>query len=351
MKQAEIRTTSFGDSPLAKLISIRYQNGAQLQLTNYGAKLVALFVADKQGQPTDIVLGYPDLYGYMHGNRFFGSNPGPFANRIANASFVIDGHKTQIEPNSGKHLLHSGNKALESVFWEVEVQSESIIFTYNSPDGEFGFPGNKRFEIRYHWSEDLILTIEYHVISDKSTHINLTHHSYFNLEGEQSESILDHHIQIQASHILEVDEESIPSGKLIAVEGGPLDLRHAVKIGERIFADHPILKQTMGFDQCYVIDRNGDGLRYCAGLKAEKTGISMDVYASMPAMQFYSGNHDNGLITGKSGKIYPIHSAVCLEPQYYPNAPNIDSFPSSLIQAGQAYNETIQLQFNKNRIV
>jgi len=347
----KIQIEKFGTMPSGKqvdLIHMLHGNTDGIKVTSYGAKLVSLIIPDKNNQPLDIVLGYKSLADYLNGNRFFGSNPGPFANRIGNARFSIDGTEYQFTPNVGAHLLHSGESALEAVVWEYETGNDFVKFIYNSPDGEFGFPGNKTISITYTWSDDLILTIEYEVSTDKATHLNLTHHSYFNLDGEKSHSILEHQISIDASHILEVDDYSIPTGNFISVEGTPLDLRTPQKIADRIFADYEILQKTSGFDQCFVIDKKAKELAHCARVLASESGCSMDVYSTLPGLQFYTDNHDNGKILGKSGHIYPMRSALCLEPQQFPNAPNIPSFPSTLLRPEEKYHEIIQFQFNKN---
>ncbi|MGD9492576.1 MAG: aldose epimerase family protein [Bacteroidales bacterium] len=346
----KINIEKFGNMPNGQqvdIISMSHGNTDCIKLTDYGVKLVSLIIPDKNGNPTDVVLGYNTLEDYLKGNRFFGSNPGPFANRIGNARFNIDGTEYRFKPNVGDHLLHSGESALESVVWRHETGSDFVRFIHNSPDGEFGFPGNKIIAVTYKWSADLTLFIEYSVTTDKSTHINLTHHSYFNLDGEKSNSILDHRISINASHILEVDDNSIPSGNYIPVENTPFDLRNEQKIAERIFSDFPILQNTSGFDQCYVIDKKENELTHCACVIASQSGCTMDVYSTLPGLQFYTDNHDNGNIPGKSGKMYPIRSALCLEPQQFPNAPNIPAFPSTLLKPNENYYEIIQYQFNK----
>jgi len=346
----KINIEKFGNMPGGQqvdIISMSNGNADCIRVTDYGAKLVSLIIPDKNSKPTDVVLGYNSLADYINGNRFFGSNPGPFANRIGNARFTIDGTEYKFNPNVNEHLLHSGNSALESVVWQHETGSDFVKFIYKSPDGEFGFPGNKQFSITYKWSADLILTIEYSVMTDKASHLNLTHHSYFNLEGEGSESILGHRIRINASKVLEVNDDSIPSGRFIPVENTPLDLREEQIIADRIFSDYSILQNTSGFDQCYVIDKNHKELAHCASVIASHSGCTMDVYSTLPGLQFYTDNHDNGNIPGKSGKIYPMRSALCLEPQQFPNAPNISSFPSTLLKPGEKYQEIIQYQFNK----
>lgn len=346
----KINIEKFGTLPSGEqvdTISISHGNTDGIRVMNYGAKLVSLIIPDKNNNSVDVVLGYNALADYVCGNRFFGSNPGPFANRIGNAHFNIDGKEYTFTPNVNGHLLHSGNSALESVVWKYETGSNFVKFIYESPDGEFGFPGNKTIAITYKWSADFILSLEYSVRTDKPTHLNLTHHSYFNLDGEGSESILNHRIRINASNILEVDDNSIPSGNFIPIENTPLDLRTEQKIADRIFSDHPVLQKTSGFDQCYVIDKKEKELAHCAHVIASQSGCTMDVYSTLPGLQFYTDNHDNGNVPGKCGETYPMRSALCLEPQQFPNAPNIPTFPSTLLRPDETYHEIILYHFNK----
>lgn len=350
MENMNIEVENFGITPSGlevKLFSLCFEDIFKIKLINYGAKVVSIIIPDKNNIPTDIVLGYNSLSDYINGNRFFGSNPGPFANRIKGARFKIKDYEYRFEPNENGNLLHSGNSALESVVWNYEVGKDYVNFIYKSADAEFGFPGNKIFQIKYKINPDLSFQIEYIVKTDKATHINLTHHSYFNLEGEQSKSILDHFIKINSSKILEVDDELIPTGKYIDVKDTPLDLRSETKIGDRIFSKHEILQKTLGFDQCYVIENHNSEMTHCASVISKKNGCSMDIYSTMPGLQFYTDNYDNGEIKGKSGEIYPINCAFCLEPQFFPNTPNISEFPSTLVTPDKEFRHQINYCFNK----
>lgn len=346
----KITVDKFGTTPQGEqvdIITVENDNGALIKVTNYGAKLVALTVPDKKGQVEDLVFGYKTLEDYLSGNRFFGSNPGRFANRIANAQFEIDGVTYDFEPNDGANLLHGGEKAFDNVVWSYDVQGSSITFHYTSPDGEGGFPGELKTTITYRWSNDYKLTIDYVATTSKPTHVNLTHHSYFNLNGESYDTIFDHIITINSSYVLEVNEGLIPTGKYLTVENTPLDLREGRLVGAVVDSDFPSLKNALGFDHCYVIDKEGEGLAHCAHVLDPRSGRTMDVYTTLPGMQFYTCNHPNGLTKGKSDKIYPIRGAFCLEPQFFPNTPNIPSFPSTLLKPNKEYNHTIIYQFNK----
>lgn len=348
----KILIDKFGVTPQGEqvdLITLENTAGAYIKVTAYGAKLVSVVVPDQKGNMDDVVLGYNDLGGYLFGERFFGSNPGPFANRIKNASFTIDGHFYQITPNEGANLLHSGNAALEAEVWSYDLENDAVTFTCNVPDGKYGFPGDLCIKIRYQWSDDLKLTLDYWATTTKPTHINLTHHSYFNLNGESNETITDHIICIDGSYYLEKDDNDVPTGNILPVKDTPLDFREPRLIGEHISSDFETIKKSRGYDHCYVIDREGEGLAHQAHVAAPLTGRTMDVFATLPGVQLYTDNYENGTVPGKQGKVYPKHGAFCLEPQFYPNSPNIESFPSTLLRPNEEYRQTIVYQFNLKR--
>lgn len=345
----KISADKFGVTPLGEqvdIITIENEIGAQVKVTSIGAKLVSLVVPDRNGTLADVVLGYNDLESYLCGQRFFGSNPGPFANRIKDASFTIDGQAYHFTPNDGPNLLHSGAKAIDSAIWNYELENNAVTFTYTNPDGQYGFPGDLTIAITYTWSNDCKLTIGYRATTSKATHVNLTHHSYFNLNGESSETILDHIISVNAAYYLETDQLSVPTGNILSVANTPLDLREGKVIGDVIFSDFEPMTKVSGFDHCYVISGEKESLSHCAHVAAPQSGRTMDVYTTMPGIQLYTDNHENGETLGKSGKIYPKQCALCLEPQFYPNSPNIASFPSTLLRPNEEYNQTIVYQFN-----
>lgn len=344
-----VSVDKFGVTPQNEqvdIVTIESDNGSYIKLTNYGAKLVALVVPDSEGRLDDIVLGYNTLDGYLTGNRFFGSNPGRYANRIKGAQLTIDGVTYKLPANEGENLLHGGEKAFDGVIWSYEIQENSVSFQYLSPDGENGFPGALDTTITYRWTKDFKLIIDYKATTSKPTHVNLTHHSYFNLDGEGAGSIADHKIAIDASHYLEVGEGLIPTGRYLSVDGTPLDLRHEQRIGDVADSDFPAMKSARGFDHCYVLGRKDEAISRCAHVFSPKSGRTMDVFTTLPGLQFYSCNHVASEVAGKSGVGYPIRSSLCLEPQFFPNTPNIGTFPSTLLVPNQEYNQTIIYQFS-----
>lgn len=331
--------------------------GIVAELTRYGARLVSLCVPDREGRLVDIVMGYDCDEDYVRGARFFGANVGPFANRIRGARFAIDGTEYRFAPNGNGHLLHSGERALESVFWsggtgarcKATPGADPVTFSYTSPDGEFGFPGPVDYSICYKILEGATLRIEYTAVSQKATHLNLAHHSYFQLAGHAAGSIAEHRIQLQAGHYLEVDADSIPTGRILPVDHTPLDLRNFTNVGERLNADFPPLRSCGGFDQCFVVDTSRPpeaGLYFAARVVAPATGIAMEIHSSYPGLQFYTANHDLPPVPGKSGASYARHGAFCLEPQFFPDSPNIAHFPSTLLRPGQQYRQAVELRFS-----
>lgn len=323
-------------------------SGITAEVCHLGARLVSLNVTDREGNLVDVVTGYDSDEDYVRGARFFGANVGPFANRIANARFCIDDTEYRFAPNGNGHLLHSGEQGLDSVLWNSIAVKEGIEFTYHSGDGEFGFPGPVDYSIHYKFLPGPTLRIEYTAVPQKATHLNIAHHSYFNLVGHDNGSIDDHVVQINAAHYLEVDADSIPTGKLLPVAGTPLDLRNPTRIGHRLKADFPPLRACGGFDQCFVVDTSRPptaGLSFAARVVAPQTGIVMEIHSSYPALQFYTANHDLPPVPGKGGKFYRRHGAFCLEPQFFPNAPNIAHFPSTLVRPGEIYRQVVEFRF------
>lgn len=286
----------------------QHSDGSYARFTDYGARLAALGVPDRNGNTIDVVTGYDTLEGYLKGARFFGANVGPFANRIRNARFTIDGVEYHFKPNGGAHLLHSGERGLDTVLWKTTATQNDLQFTYHSPDGEFGFPGPVDYSIHYKLLPGPTLSIEYTAIPQKSTHLNIAHHSYFNVAGHDADTIADHMVQINADEYLEVDEDFIPTGNRLAVQGTPLDLRDPTLIANRLTSDFAPLRASGGFDQCFVINYadspTADGLRQCARVTSARTGIAMEIHSSYPGLQFYTANHDLPPVLGKGGEVY-----------------------------------------------
>lgn len=316
-------------------------------LTNYGARLVNLQVPDKAGNLTDVILGYDSAAEYKaNASNFYGAIVGRYGNRIGDATFTLQGVKYELEKNDGKNSLHGGTHGVYNQVWDVANSSDSsITFTYLSPDGEAGYPGEVKMQVTYTLSHTGGLVMDYQANTDKETVLNLTNHAYFNLNGAGSATILDHELQIDAATITEVDDTLIPTGKSIQVAGTPFDFRKGFVIGDRIETDNAQLKIGKGYDHNFELSQ-ASGFRKVASVYAPKTGIEMQVLTTEPGLQFYSGNFMKDTDPkGKGGLAYPFRSAFCLETQHYPDAPNHPAFASTVLKPEQTYSTKSEYRF------
>jgi len=334
------------DGTEAVLIKIENPDGSFIEVTNWGAKLVSLVVPDRDGKLDDVVLGYASFNDYFKGHRFYGSNVGRFANRIKNGRFPIGNKVFQLSINRDDFHQHGGFKGFDSVFWDFEIKDDAVVFSRISPDGEEGYPGTLNAAITYCFRTDHQLEIYYHATTDRPTHLNIAHHSYFNLSGADYGQIGHHKVSINASQFLEVDQNHIPTGQMLRVDETPLDLRKPQSILDGIDADHPVIQHARGFDQCFVLDKPADTMDYCALVSDPLSGRKMDVLSTLPALQFYTGNFCESIVPGKKGKMYGLRSAFCLEPQFYPNSPNIREFPNTLLKPGEEWHHKVIYRFS-----
>ncbi|MFD2967969.1 aldose epimerase family protein [Sphingobacterium bambusae] len=334
------------DGKEVKLYTLK--NGSlSATLTNYGARLVSLNVADKEGKPVDIILGYDTADEFkQHASNFYGAIVGRYGNRIGDATFSLNGETYALEKNDGKNSLHGGTNGVYNKVWDVESSSDSsVTLAYTSPDKEAGYPGTVTMKVTYLLNSAGELAIDYQATTDKETVLNLTNHAYFNLNGAGSSTILDHELQIDANAITEVDETLIPTGKSLPVEGTAFDFREAHRIGERIEEDNKQLKIGKGYDHNFELSKK-EGYQKVAALYAPTTGIEMQIFTSEPGLQFYSGNFMADTDPkGKGGKVYPFRSALCLETQHFPDAPNQPTFQSTLLKPGQTYTSKTAYRF------
>jgi aldose 1-epimerase len=306
--------------------------------TNWGATWISLVMPDKRGHLDDILLGFSTLSGYVGKHPFFGSTVGRFANRIGQARFNMDGREYRLYANNGQNHLHGGRRGFDKYLWDYELSTlngEPLIrFSRISPDGEEGYPGKLSVELMVSLSEAGSLRLRYQARTDAKTPVNLTNHAYFNLAGEGQGLILGHEAQIHASSYLPVDQELIPTGKEMPVEGTAMDFRHTKTIRKDIV-------QAGGYDFCYIIDKEFLPLKPFAAVHEPDTGRSMTVATTLPAVQFYTGNNLAG-IEGKRGSVYDKHAGFCLETEMYPDSPNRPDFPSPFLMPDEKWdNETI----------
>lgn len=308
-----------------------------------GATLTELHVPDRDGQLADVVLGFDDVAGYESGdNQHFGCATGRYANRIRLGKFTLDGVDYQLATNNGPNHLHGGpERGIDKVLWDAEAVNSGVRFTYSSPDGEEGFPGKLDLEVVYTLDDENALRIEYTATTDKPTIINLTNHSYFNLSGHGSGSVLDHEVWIDADRYTVVDDEAIPTGELADVTGTPFDFRTRQTLGSRIE------QLAGGYDHNFVINHEGPKRKFkkVAELADPTSGRVMHVSTCEPGVQLYTGNGLGGQ-TGKQGKTYAPRSAVCFETQHFPDSPNQPTFPSTVLWPGETYRHVCVYSFS-----
>ena len=344
----EIKKELFGQTQDGKdvfLYILQNKNGVQAKVSEFGSIITSVIVPDKDGNFKDVVLGYDDVEPYFTNNEFFGATIGRSSNRIANASFDIDGKVFTVPANEGVNNLHSdSDNGFHKKLW-VAAPDEGrncVTFSYTSPDGENGFPGNLDMKVTFALSDDNELSIRYEGISDKKTVINCTNHSYFNLAGHDSGSIEGQYLKILAPKYTPVKADSIPTGKRADVEGTPFDFRDFHTIGERINEDCEQLKLTGGYDHNYdVEDDNG----LIAVAEDRESGRRMEVFSTLPGVQFYAGNFIRDGLKGKDGAVYGKRSGFCLETQFFPNCVNEPDFEDALFSAGSKYDYTTVYKF------
>lgn len=342
----------FTDAIDGKATSLYYLTnnaGICAAITNYGGRIVQLMVPDKNGKPTDVVVGFKSVADYVNSTEpYFGALIGRVGNRIANAQFVLDGTNCQLFANNGPNTLHGGKKGFQNVVWDGKLLNDSILeLSYFSADGEEGFPGDLTVTVRYSLTSENELCIDYEATGSKRTPVNLTNHAFFNLNGEGSGTINNHMLQINASQYTPVDATLIPTGQLENVDGTPFDFRQPTAIGIRIDTVNNVqLKYGKGYDHNYVLSAVSDGqMHQAAVVTGDLSGIVMTVYSVEPGLQFYGGNFMQSKNTFKSGAKDDFRTAFCLETQHFPDAPNQPSFPSIILEPGQKYHTSSVYQF------
>jgi len=305
---------------------------------------------DKSGKSADITHGYDTLEGWLTNTSYFGATVGRFGNRIAHGKFTLDGKEytlaTNNDPGGIPCHLHGGIKGFDKVLWAGKpTASNGVEFTYVSKDGEEGYPGNLTVTVTYSLSDDNELKWEARATTDAPTIVNVVHHSYWNLSGDPHSPINDHILTLHAPSYLPTDAGLIPTGEIAPVAGTPMDFTKPAAIGERVAADFEALKLGGGYDHCWVLEK-GEGLRPAAKLKDPKTGRVMEISTDQPAIQFYGGNFLDGTVAGKGGVKYAHRTALCLETEGFPDAPNKPAFPSCVLKPGETYRHTMIHRFS-----
>lgn len=317
------------------------------QITNYGGRVVNLFVADRNGAMDNIVLGFNELASYRSANeRFYGALIGRYGNRIGNGRFSLDGVEYELAQNNGPNHLHGGVKGFDMVVWQAtQVDDQTLELSYVSPHMEEGYPGTLTVNVEYRVTEAPALEIRYRATTDAPTVVNLTHHSFFNLAGAGSGTINDHVLQIHADRYTPVDEGLIPTGEIAPVEGTPMDFRAATAIGARVDVPFEQLQFGQGYDHNWVL-REGSGVRLSARVVELLSGRVMEVLTNEPGLQFYGGNFYDGSDVGASGQAHRFRESFALETQHFPDSPNKPAFPSTVLRPGQTYESVCIYRFS-----
>jgi aldose 1-epimerase len=333
-----------------ELYTLTNAHNLQIRITNYGGIVTQLFVPDREGDLSDVVLGYDSLSAYLADSPYFGAIVGRYGNRIARGRFVLDEVEYSLATNNGDNHLHGGLKGFDKVAWEAEPYSgegeTGLRLTYVSEDGEEGYPGRLSATVTYVLTDENELRIEYLAETDKPTVVNLTHHSYFNLAGHDSGDILGHELALTASRFAPVDQGLIPTGELRHVAGTPMDFRESIAIGSRIEETEEQLEFAGGYDHNFVLDDHDGSLRIAARVYEPTSGRVMEVYTTEPGIQFYSGNFLGGSNVGKGGTPYEHRGGFCLETQHFPDSPNQPHFPSTVLRPGELYESTTIYKFS-----
>ncbi|MGI4758829.1 MAG: aldose epimerase family protein [Janthinobacterium lividum] len=338
---------SFGTTKDGKAVEIYTLKDADLEVKviTYGARIQSIMAPDKQGKRADVVLGFADIAGYESDNPYFGAVVGRYGNRIAKGQFSINGHSYQVPVNNNGQSLHGGLLGFDKLVWTAKTIADGVEMTLISPDGDQGYPGTLTAHVRYtlHGHD---LRLEYSATTDKPTVTNLTNHSYFNLAGEGSGSILQHTVTLNADRYTPVDSVQIPTGDLPSVAGTPFDFRTAHSIGERIDSGNEQLKTAGGYDHNWVLNGANGTIKQAAKVTDPSSGRTLTVSTTQPGVQFYTGNFlVDGKITGIGGKPYNKRGAFCLETQHYPDSPNHPTFPTTLLKPGETLHTATVFSF------
>jgi aldose 1-epimerase len=338
------------DAGAVERYTLANATGMRVAILTYGGTVQSVEVPDREGKLTNVTLGFDNLDDYVARSPNFGGIIGRYANRIAGGTFTLDGATYELPVNNEPNTLHGGNVGFDRRIWVAEAKilgdAPVLVLRYTSPDGEEGFPGTLETTVTFTLTDGNALRMDYAATTDSPTVVNLTNHSYFNLEGEGSGSIADHVLTLKAGHYTPVDATSIPTGEIASVAGTPMDFTLPTAIGARIGEDFPQLVIGNGYDHNWVLDRaSAAGLERAAHVSEPDSGRTLDVYTTEPGIQLYTGNWLDGSLTGPSGRPYDRRDGFALETQHYPDSPNQPEFPSTELRPGQEYRTTTVYDF------
>lgn len=342
---ARLSSYSFGtlsDGREVNAFVLKNARGMSVQILDLGGVIASIKVPDSSGNFSDVTTGFDYPQPYLDGAGYMGAIVGRYANRISGGKFSIDGIDYSLAKNNGDNAIHGGLVGFDKKIWDVEflvgLHDSKLKLSTFSPDGEEGYPGRVEVSVTYTLNDQNQLTIDYSATSDKATIINLTNHAYFNLDGHQAGSILEHEVMLNANHFTPIDESSIPTGVILDVAGTPLDFRQRKAIGLEIESEDQQVNFGSGYDHNFVINHSELGsVSLAAEVYSPNSGRVMKVYTDQPGIQFYTGNFLNGKLVGKEGAVYGRRSAFCLETQHFPDSPNKPMFPSTILQPGDQF--------------
>ena len=347
LKRSNFQTEVNGEK--TDLFVLKNKNKMEVCVTNFGGRIVSVMVPDKDGNMKDVVLGFDSIQDYIKYPSDFGASIGRYANRINQGRFTLDGVEYQLPQNNYGHCLHGGPKGFQyRVYKGVQKSDQELQLTYLAKDGEEGFPGNLQCTVIMKLTDDNAIDIQYEAETDKPTIVNMTNHSYFNLDGDPSTDNSAYLLTLNADSYTPVDSTFMTTGEIVTVEGTPMDFRKPTAIGANINQDFEQLKNGNGIDHNWVLNTQGDVNKVCATLESPTTGIVLDVYTNEPGIQVYAGNFLDGTITGKKGIVYNQRASVCLETQKYPDTPNKPDWPSAVLRPGEKYNSHCVFKFSIN---
>ena len=335
------------DGKQTALYTLTNRSGMEVCITNFGGRIVSVYVPGKDGVYRDVVEGFDNIGDYMTVPSDFGAAIGRYANRIDHGRIVIDGEEYRLPQNNFGHCLHGGPEGWQyKVYDVVKADDTSLELSIVSPDGDSGFPGTLTATVRYTLTDDNAIRIDYSATTDKPTVINMTNHSYFNLSGNPARPVTDDILYINASRYTPVDSTFMTTGEILPVEGTPMDFTEPKAIGRDIDADFQQLKNGKGYDHNWVLDTEGSLDKVAASVYSPESGIMLEVYTDEPGIQVYTGNFLDGTVVGKKGIAYGFRTAVCLETQHFPDSPNKPQWPSAVLRPGDEYTGTCIYRFS-----
>jgi aldose 1-epimerase len=340
-----ITSKAFGTTPDGRsvdLFTLSNNRALEVSITNYGGAITSIKVPDRSGNIGDVLLGYETLDEYVRNPRYFGCLVGRHANRMGQGRFTLNGEPYQLAQNNGINHLHGGNKGFDKVVWTAKETDQGLELSYLSKDGEENYPGNLSVTVKYSLTDENGLRVEYSATTDKDTIVNLTNHSYFNLAG--GGNILSHELMLNADHFTPVSKDLIPTGEIRSVDNTPMNFTEPKAIGRDINEEYDQLGFTGGYDHNFVL--NGSAMKLAAELRESNSGRMLRIVTTEPGIQFYSGNFLDGSLRGKGGVRYEKYAGLCLETQHFPDAPNHDNFPSTVLKVGEKYEHVTVFEFS-----